>query len=79
MQIRLKRKAFNESIPPIMTSSSETWLLSNIQVEKLITAQGQMERIIAEVTLKDKKSTNWIRKQTGVTDIITNKKENKHR
>ena len=31
------------------------------------------------VTLKDRKSTNWIRKQSGVTDIIRNIRESKHR
>ena len=48
----------------------ETWLLSNTQLEKLITNQWKMDRIMAAVTFKDRKSTNWIRKQTGVTDII---------
>ena len=32
-----------------------------------------------EVTLKDRESTNWIRKQSGVTDIVRNIKESKHR
>ena len=31
------------------------------------------------VTLKDKKSTNWIRKQNDVTDIIMNISESKQR
>ena len=31
------------------------------------------------VTLKDRKSTNWIQKQSDVTDIIKNTRESKHR
>ena len=31
------------------------------------------------VTLKDRKSTEWIRKQSGVTDIIRSIRESKHR
>ena len=37
-----------------------TLSLSNTQLEKLGTAQKKMERIMAGVTLKDRKSTNWI-------------------
>ena len=68
--MRLKRKAFNECILPVMTYGCETWSLSNTQLEKLVTTQRKMERIMIGVTLKDRKSTNWIRKQSGVTDII---------
>ena len=31
------------------------------------------------VTLKDRKSTEWIRKQSGLTDIIRSIRESKHR
>ena len=37
----------------------------------------KMERIMVGVTLKGRKSTKWIRKQSGVTDIIRNIRENK--
>ena len=37
-----------------------------------------MERIIVGVTLKDRKSANWIRKKSSVTDIIRNIRESKH-
>ena len=77
--MRLKRKAFNECILPVMTYGCETWSLSNIQLEKLLTTQMKMERIMIGVTLKDRKSTNWIRKQSSVTDIIRSIRESKHR
>ena len=55
------------------------WSLSNTQLEKLVTTQRKMERIMIGVTLKDGKSTEWIRKQSGVTDIIRSIRESKHR
>ena len=61
--MRLKRKAFDECILPVMTYGCETWSLSNTQLEKLVTTQRKMERIMEGVTIKDRKSTNWIRKQ----------------
>ena len=64
MPIRLKRKAFNEScILPVMTYGCETWLLSNTQIEKLVTTQWKIERIMGGVILNDRKSTNWIWEQ----------------
>ena len=51
--MRLKRKAFNVCILPIMTYGCETWLLSNTQLEKLVTTQQKIERIMVRVTLKD--------------------------
>ena len=63
---RLKRKAFRKYILPVMTCDCETWSLSNTQLEKLITTQRKMERIMVRVTLKDRKSTNWIWKQETV-------------
>ena len=54
----LKRKEFNECILPVMTYGCETWSLRNIQLEKLVTTQRKMERIMVGVTLKNKKSTN---------------------
>ena len=68
--MRLKRKALNECILPVMTYGCETWSLSNTQLEKLVTTQRKMERIMIGVTLKDRNSTNRIWKQSGVTDII---------
>ena len=35
--MRLKRKAFNERILAVVTYGCETWLLSNTQLEKLVT------------------------------------------
>ena len=77
--MRLKRKAFNECILPVMTYGSENWSLSNTQLEKLITTQRKMERIMAGVTLKDRKNTNWIRKKSDGIGVIRNIWKSKHR
>ena len=77
--IILKRKIFSICILPLMTYSCETWSVSNTQLKILITIQRKMERTMVAVTLNDRKSTNWIRKQSGVTDIIKNIRERKYR
>ena len=41
--VRLKRKAFNECVLPVMTYGCETWSLINTQLKKLITSQRKME------------------------------------
>ena len=77
--MRLKRKAFNECILPVILYGCEIWSLSHTQLEKLVTTKMKMERIMVGVTLKDRTTTNWIRKQSGVTDIIRKIIENKFR
>ena len=77
--MRLKRKAFNDCILTVMTCVCETWSLSNTQLEKLVPSQRKMERIMVGVSRKDRKSTNWIWKQSGVTDIIGNIWDSKHK
>ena len=56
--MRLKRKAFNECILPVMTYGCETWSLSNTQLEKQVTTQRKMERIMIGVTFKDRRVQN---------------------
>ena len=55
--MRLKRKAFNEYILPVMTFDCKTLSHSTTQLEKLVTAQRKMEEIMVGVALKDRKST----------------------
>ena len=62
-----------------MTYGCETWSLSTTQLEKLVTTQRKMERIMIGVTVKDRKSMNWVWKQSGVTYIIRSIRESSHR
>ena len=73
--MRLKRKACTTCTRPVLIYGSEIWSLSNTQLKQLVANQRKMERIVVRVTLKDRKSTNWIRKQSDVTDIIRNIQE----
>ena len=77
--MRVKRKAFNEGILPTMTHGCDTWSLSNTQLEKLVITQRKIRRIMVGVILKVRNSTNWIWKQSSVTDIIKIIRECKHR
>ena len=77
--MRLKRKALYECMLPVMKYDCETWSLTNTQLEKMVTTQRKMERIMIGVTLKDRKSTNRIWKQICVTDIIMKIRESRHR
>ena len=70
-------KIEEESIQRMYTPSNDIWLWD--LVAKLATTQMKMERIMVGVTLKHTKSTNWIQKQSGVTNIIRNIRESKHR
>ena len=45
VRIKLKRKAFNECILPVMTYGCETWSLRNTELEKLVTRQSKIERL----------------------------------
>ena len=72
------RRRHLQFVLPTMTYGCETWSLSNTQLKKLTTTQGQMERITVGVTLKDRKHTNWIFKESGVTDVIRNNKKQSH-
>ena len=56
--MRLKRKAFNECVLPVMAYGCKTWSISNTQFEKLVTTKLKMERIMVGVTFKNGKSTN---------------------
>jgi len=77
--MKVKRKVFNEYILPVMTYGSETWALNNAMEEKLSVNQCKMERIMLGITLRDRKRNTWIRQHTGIEDIVTTIRRNKHR
>ena len=67
----LNRKVYNERNLPVLTHGSETWNCIKALQRKLQSAQRKMERIILDITWKDRKSVSWIREQTKVEDILT--------
>ena len=68
--ICLKRKVFNQCVIPAMTYGSETWAVTKKMEQKLKTAQHSMERTMIGITKHDRKTLQWIRNQTRVTDIM---------
>ena len=75
----IKKKAHDECILPVLTYGSETWSISATKLQKLVTTQRKMERIMLGLTLRDRKKATWIRQKTGVTDIIQHIRSQKHR
>ena len=75
----LKRKAFNQCILPVLTYGSETWSLTMRQANKLRVVQRKMERQMLGITLRDRKTSQWIRQQTRITDLIEYAKRSKWR
>lgn len=68
--MKIKRKIHDEYILPVMTYGCETWALNNAMAAKLAVAQRKMERIMLNITLRDRKQNTWIRHETGVSDIV---------
>ena len=66
----LKRKVYGQYILLIVIYGSETWNFTKKQSCKLRTMQRAHERLILNITWKEKKTSLWIRKKTGVRDII---------
>lgn len=75
----LKRKVFNQCVLPAMAYGSETWTLTTKIIQKLQTAQRSMERCMLGMTRRDRKRINWIRGQTGVTEVLGHIKSQKWR
>lgn len=70
LPLSLKKLVLNQSILPVMTYGAVTWGLTQRLENKLRSAQWSMERRMVGVTLKDRKTTPWIRKQTKVDNIL---------
>lgn len=76
---KIKRKIHDENILPVMTHRCETWALNKAMAETLAVAQRKMERIILNITLRDRMQNTWIRQETGVSDIVNAIRMAKHR
>ena len=68
--IILKRKVYNQCILPTVTYGAETWNLTKKLSLKLRTMQRAHERIMLDLTWRDRKTSKWIRQRTKVKDIL---------
>ena len=75
----LKRKVYDSCILPSMTYGCETWKINTLTEKILRIAQRAMERSMLRITIRDRKSSLWIRKQTKIKDIIHYIKQQKWR
>ena len=74
-----KRKVYNQCVPPTMIYGSETWKPTKPMEHKLRSAQRGIERSMLGISLRDKKRSSWIRKNTRVKDILVAIQEQKWR
>lgn len=67
---RLKQKAFNQYILPVLAFDAETLTLPKKTTEKLKVTQRRLERLKLDLTLKDQARIEEIRLLTVGDDII---------
>ena len=77
LPLSMKGKVYNECILPVFNIWIRN-LESNESLErKLQSVQKGMERIMIDITWRDRKRTSWIREQTKVEHILTTIKSKK--
>ena len=65
-----KKKIMDAVMLPAMTYAAETWALTNYQEKKLAVANQSMERLLLNITKRDKIWNEIIRCKTEMKDII---------
>jgi hypothetical protein len=70
MNNSLKRKVFDSCVLPVLTYGAETLTLTKASENKLRVAQRAMERSMLGISLRDKKTNQWIRQQTKIVDVM---------
>ncbi|MFH4982538.1 hypothetical protein AB6A40_009247 [Gnathostoma spinigerum] len=66
----LRRRLFNPCVLPAMLYGSETWTVTKKIEMMMQVAQRRMERMMARVTLRDRKTNEWLRGVTKVKDFV---------
>ncbi|TKR58647.1 hypothetical protein L596_030063 [Steinernema carpocapsae] len=69
VQMRWKRRLFNQCILPALLYGCESWALTQAARKKLAVAQRRMERRMAGVRLIDHRSNDWLRGVTKIKDV----------
>lgn len=67
---KLKRKAFNMCVLPVLTYGAETLTLTKASARKLQKTQRRMERSMLGISLRDRIRNEEIRRRTGVDDVL---------
>ena len=69
VEMKSKRKIMNTCILPAMTYGAESWALCKRDREKLGAQQRRMERAMVGITLSDRRTNQWLRGVTKITDV----------
>lgn len=71
MNLKAEQKAriFDQCILPVLTYGAETWVFTRDILHKLSVAQRAMERKLVGITLRDRKTNEWLRQRSKVTDV----------
>ena len=77
--LSLKRKLYDKCILPSVVYGAETWNLSKNMERKLRSMQRAHERLMVGVSLRDHKTSEWIREKTRITDILDHIRRKKWR
>ena len=56
-----KRKLFNQCVLPAMLYGCEAWTATKADLRQLTVAQRKMERRMADTTLLQRKTNEWLR------------------
>lgn len=75
----VKRRYFNQCILPSLLYGCETWALTKAMELRLARCQRAMERRMLGVRLIEKRSIAWIRKRTGLGDVVVKYRKRKWR
>ena len=65
-----KRTIMDTVILPAMTYGAETWALTKHKEKKLAVSKRSMERLLLNITKRDKIRNEIVRCKTGMNDII---------
>jgi hypothetical protein len=68
--MKIKRRYFNMCTIPALLYGCETWALTQKTEQRLGVCQRAMERRMLGVRLIDKRRISWIRRKTGLDEII---------
>ena len=69
VEMKLKRKLFNQTVVPAALYASETWATTKEAAKRLGVEQRRMERMMVGVSLLDRRTNEWLRGVTKVTDL----------
>lgn len=75
----LKRKLYDQCILPVLTYGAETWSLTKKHAQRIARTQRAHERRMLGIKLSDRKTNEWIREQTKITEVMERAAELKWR